>query len=193
MVGREYIPSVILGTSTIACLIGANILNRKQQASLISAYALIDESFKKYKKATKTVYGDDADTKIKSEIAKSTYVSCTGHSLYSPDLDYSDDKMLFYDMISSRYFRASIPAVINAQYHINRNLQLRGYVSINEFYEFIGIEQVDGGDDFGWNIDELISDNIMWLDFNNDYTVMDDGLECCIISAIYEPILLLDT
>ena len=41
-----YIPTVAIGVYTIACVLGANILNKRQQASLVSAYALINSSYK---------------------------------------------------------------------------------------------------------------------------------------------------
>ena len=47
--GPAYIPAAIAGISTIACIFGANILNKRQQAALMSAYALIDNSYKEYK------------------------------------------------------------------------------------------------------------------------------------------------
>lgn len=78
-------------------------------------------------------------------------------------------------------------AVLNAQYHLNRNLCLRGNVSVNEFYEFLGIDKIEHGDDIGWSMDELMEGGVMWLDFENGRTQMDDGLECCVISALWEP------
>ena len=47
---KPYLPAILLGTSTVACIFGAQILNQKQQASLVSAYALLDQSYKEYKK-----------------------------------------------------------------------------------------------------------------------------------------------
>lgn len=73
--GPIYIPSVLLGVSTIACIFGANALNQKKQASLMSAYAMLNESYKQYRKAAKTVYGEDADDKIHAEMAKDAMVS----------------------------------------------------------------------------------------------------------------------
>ena len=46
--GPVYIPSIIMGISTIACIFGANALNKRQQAALMSAYALLDNSYKEY-------------------------------------------------------------------------------------------------------------------------------------------------
>lgn len=42
-----YIPAVAFGASTIACIMGANALNRRQQAALTSAYALVQSSYKR--------------------------------------------------------------------------------------------------------------------------------------------------
>ena len=46
--GPAYIPTVITGTATLACIFGANMLSRRQQAALISAYALVDTKYKEY-------------------------------------------------------------------------------------------------------------------------------------------------
>jgi len=186
-----YIPAALVGLSTITCIIGINVLNKRNQASLASAYALLSESYQQYRKAAKTVYGDDADSKIKVQMAKDTYISAYGYidsySVYYPDLDSESEKILCYDLFSQRYFTSTIAAVLNAQYHINRNLILRGSASINEFYEFLGIDKIENGDDIGWDMDEFIEEGIIWIDFDNRHTVLDDGLECCVISCSLNP------
>ena len=44
-----YITTAVLGVSTLVCIFGANALNRRQQAALTSAYALLDNSYKEFK------------------------------------------------------------------------------------------------------------------------------------------------
>lgn len=182
-----YIPAALVGLSTIACIFGANVLNKRNQASLASAYALLRESYQQYRKAANTVYGEDADSKIKVQIAKDAYVSADGYSVYSSDLDSESEKILCYDLFSQRYFTSTMAAVLNAQYHVNRNISLYGYASINEFYDFLGIDKIDQGDDIGWDYDGLVEDGIIWLDFENSNTELDDGLRCCVISSLIEP------
>ena len=181
-----YIPSIALGLSTIACVISIHALDKRSQASLTSAYAMLNEAYKQYRDAAKAVYGEDADSKILAEIAKDTFISADGIGVYSSDLDPSE-KILCYDSYSKRYFESTMAAVLNAEYHINRNLQLRGYCTINEFYEFLGIDGIEYGDEIAWSLDSLMEGGIMWLDFENHNAVMDDGLECCIVSAIWCP------
>ena len=41
-----YIPAAATGVATIICIFGANTLNKKQQASLASAYALVNRSYR---------------------------------------------------------------------------------------------------------------------------------------------------
>lgn len=156
--GPTYIPSVLLGVSTIACIFGANTLNQKKQASLMSAYAMLNESYKQYRKAAKTVYGEDADDKIHAEMAKDALVSTYdwGYQVYNMDMDSDSERLLFYDLASKKYFRTTMAAVLNAQYHVNRNLSIRGDCSLNEYLSFLGLDEVEGGDTIGWDICYMI-------------------------------------
>lgn len=64
-----YIPAAATGVATIICIFGANTLNKKQQASLASAYALVNRSYSDYKRKLKELYGEDAHKKIMESIA----------------------------------------------------------------------------------------------------------------------------
>ena len=86
--GPVYIHSVLIGTATIACIFGANILNKRQQGALMSAYALLDNSYKQYKGKVKELYGEEVDTHIKKEIVKDKYKEL--------DISLDDEKILFY-------------------------------------------------------------------------------------------------
>ncbi len=184
-----YIPAALLGLSTIACIFGANILNKRNQASLASVYALLRESYQQYRKAANTVYGEDADSKIIAEVAKKKYISANGCYIYDPESE--SEEILFYDTFGQRYFTSTMSSVINAQYHVNRNFALRGWSDINELYDFLGLEERRGGDLIGWSADEMLESGLTpWIEFENSLVKMDDGLECYIISTRYEPIVL---
>lgn len=136
--GPSYIPSALLGISTIVCIFGANALNQKKQASLMSAYVMLNESYKQYRKSAKIVYGEDADDKIHVEMAKDAMVATYdwGYQVYNMDMDSESERLLFYDLSSKKYFRTTMAAVLNAQYHVNRNLAIRGDCSLNEYLSF---------------------------------------------------------
>ena len=77
-----YIPAAISGTATIFCIFGANVLNKRQQAALTSAYALLNDSYNNYKDKLKELYGEEAHRKIidaiAAEKAKDVYITADG-------------------------------------------------------------------------------------------------------------------
>ena len=179
--GPAYIPAVLIGVSTIACIFGANALNKRQQAALISAYTLLDNSYKDYKKKVEELYGKDSDGHIKEEIAKDKY----NENPYQVE----DGMQLFYDEFSQRYFNTTTEQVLRAEHEINRILSTDYGVYLNEFYELLGIGRVDYGDYLGWSAGEITeSYGYCWIDFHHKKVIMDDGLECTIISMDIEPI-----
>lgn len=186
--GKVYIPTILIGTTTIACIFGANILNKHSQAVIASAYALLNESYDKYRSTVRTMYGEDTDDAIIERMVTNTedvYISHDGSRIYTPSEDESD-RLLFYDYTSKAYFDSTMANVITAQYHINRNLVLRGEVSLNEYYEFLGLDSVEKGDILGWG-SEFFSDGNMWLDFKNSLVILEDGLECIVVYCLTPP------
>ena len=178
--GTVYIPAVVVGASTIACIFGANALNKRQQAALMSAYALLDSSYKDYQNKVKEIHGEDAHWNIKKEIAKDKYED--------EGFDFGDDKQLFYDEFSERYFEARMEDVLRAEYEINKKISVWGGAELNEFYELLGLEPVDYGYFLGWSSGGLMemtwSD---WLDFYHEKTLINDDLECILITMSTEP------
>lgn len=178
--GPSYIPAVLVGASTIACIFGANVLNKRQQAALMSAYALLDNSYKDYKKKLVELYGEEADTKIREEIAKDKYENTKTLS--------GDDNLLFYDEFSGRYFESTKAAVQYAEYQINRGIHMRGWADVNEFYELLDMDPIEAGDSVGWSEGGNLARYWQgWIDFGHNKVVMDDGLECTIVTIFQKP------
>ena len=184
--GPAYIPSIVTGAATIACIFGSNVINKRHQASLMSVYALLDSSYREYKNKTDELYGEEAGKHIREKIAKDKY---TG------DINLSDnDKELFFDFYSGRYFESTKEAVMWAQYEINRAMFVNGAVCLNEYYELIGLEQKPEYENIGWScgqIEEMYWHP--WIEFDYEETVIEEeseyseGIECTIIHFPMEP------
>lgn len=178
--GPAYVPSAILGVSTLACIFGANVLSQRGQASLMSAYALVDSSYKDYKTKVNELYGDEVGHQIRAEVAKDKYEE--------DSIELHDDNQLFYDEYSRRYFEADPVTVQRAEYEINRTLMLDDGVYLDQWYELLDMEPLEHGGDFGWNTS---TNSAMywqtWIDFHHQKVVMDDGLECTIVTFMQEP------
>lgn len=184
--GPVYIPSVLTGAATIACIFGSNVISKNQQAALMSAYALLDNSYKEYKKKTDELYGEEAGKQIRGEIAKDKY---TGD-----EASLDDDKELFYDFYSGRYFESTKQEVLWAQYETNRSMFVNYSVGVNEYYDLLGLEPLPEYEMLGWTcgqIEEMYWHP--WIEFDNEETVIEpeseynEGMKCTIIHMPFEP------
>lgn len=174
--GLAYVPTVISGVTTIACIVGANMLNKRQQAALMSAYAMLDNSYKQYRKKVEELYGNEANNLIRAELAKDKYEE------EDEILEEDDGKLLFYDQYSERYFRATHETVLQAEYELNRVLNMDYYASLNEFYCLLGIDGTDYGDYVGWSAAQLSEMNwSSWIEFWHEKVEMEDGMEAIIV------------
>ena len=179
--GPAYIPTVVLGVSTLACIFGANILNKRGQASLMSAYALVDSKYKDYHKKVNELYGDDSGSVIRSEIARDKYDENTA-SLEG------EETRLYYDYYSNRYFEASPFDVQRAEYELNRTLIMSDFVCLNDWYRSLDIKPLKHGEDFGWTtFGNKETYRQTWIDFIHEKVIMDDGLECIIVTIVQDP------
>lgn len=181
--GPSYIPAVITGVATIACIFGSNVISKHQQATLMSAYALLDNSYKEYKKKVDEVYGEEAGKQIRSEISKDKYAG---------DVVVTDDeKELFFDFYSGRFFESTKEDVLAAEYETNRTLMVDGAVGLNEFYELLGLEPRPEYEEIGWSAGQMFDMYWHpWIEFDHEEGVIDDDtLEYTIISLPLEPVM----
>lgn len=175
-----YVPSIAIGSGTIICIFGANALNRRKQASLISAFAILEESYKEYRDKAAELLGSDSVKEITGEIVKD--------HLKKEEVEASPELPLFYDLYGNRYFNRTMEEVRDAEYHLNRNFILRGYTDLNEFYTFLGLEKTDFGGTVGWSMDAGFAFyGYQWIDFEHELITLEDGLECYVIAYPFEP------
>lgn len=165
-----YIPTALIGASTIACVVGSRVLDKRKQAALIAAYKVLDESYKEYRDKTTELFGESVDTKIKEEVAKDKYDQAEVETRA-----HHTDALLFYDQYSNRYFWRTMQEVREAEYHFNRNFALRGYAELNEFYEFLFLDPTEYGATVGWSMEAGgVFYGYSWVDFYHKYHPSDD-------------------
>ena len=174
---KPYIPAVISGVSTISCIFGAHFLNRRAQASIASAYALLSNTYKEYVEKSKELYGEDAEQKIQEQVAKSKFDTTF--------ITVDTDNHLFFDYQSMRYFETTFDDLKRAEDFVNQELAASGYVHLNTFYEALGIDKLENfGNSMGW-CDEGDYKEIV---FEHERILMDDcdengnQLECFIVT-----------
>lgn len=180
MIAPLYIPTIIYAGTTILCIFGANMLNKRHQASLVSAYALLDNSYKEYKKKVIELHGEDGELEIVEAIIEDKYEEEKPQT--------ATDELLFYDKFSGRFFNSTMNDVLAAFYQINRHVNTNYNATVNDFYDYLVIPHMDGGDVLGWSVG-MNSEAYWqeWIDFGIEETDMEDGTKCHTIIIYQEP------
>lgn len=179
-VWKEYIPAAVVGLSTMGCIFGSTILSRQQLNSIASAYILLDQTHREYKKKVNELYGEGADRTVKKDILEDL----------SDDSDASSrgDRIIFYEENYGKLFERTMLEVVQAEYKLNRQFALNGEASINDFMDLLGLEHVEFGNCIGWLSDSNYDFyGHPWIEFKHDRIILDDGMECVYINVDTAP------
>lgn len=178
-----YLPAAAVGIATVLCILGAGALNLRQQASLASAYALAERTYHRYKDKVKTIIGPEANHAVEEAMQQE-------ENDISDDRPPWDEVQTFYIECGewSTFFERTMEQVKDAEYSINRNLNLKGYVTFNELLEFLNIPSIKNGDRVGWDhYDGEVFYGYLWIDFVHRWFSTDDGLMVCAIDMPFTP------
>jgi hypothetical protein len=173
---KEYVPTVAVGAGSLVCIFGANALSRRQQASMAAAYTALAGAFETYQSKVKTICGPEADKIVQKAIQEEKKDISLGNPPW-------DEIQTFYIEGYGKpiFFERTMEQVYAAEYNLNRSFVLRGYISLNEFMEMLGLPPVEGGDEIGW--EECAGEafyGYKWIDFCHRYIEMDELTVCSI-------------
>ena len=188
--GPTYVPSILLGVSTIACIFGANVISKKQQATLVSLYSLLDSSYKSYKDNVKETFGEDADNKIAQTIANNHYGKVIDANdnydgnIPSEEVSGAD---IFMDFCTFGFFYSTMEDVKNAEKFINDILRMRGDVYLNEYKTALGLESTKIDYEMGWSTQLLNEHGFDEIIFTTEKVKLENGNDCYILSVPVDP------
>lgn len=201
---KLYAPAVILGGLSIASIVAGHTILKKRNIALAAAYAVVDTSFKKYRKNVVDRFGEQldkefryglkakeieevtVDEKGKEKIEKKTIQVMDG----GPD-DISDFAR-FYDDGNTGWQKdpeLNLMFLRRQQDWANEKLKSQGYLFLNDVYEMLGIPRSKAGQSVGWIYDEKnpVGDN--YVDFGI-YNINRESNRNFVNG--YEPTILLD-
>lgn len=169
-----YIPAAVVGGLSTACVIGANKVNSRRTAALATAYSLSESALKEYQEKVIETVGEKKEQAIRDAVAKDTI---DRNPVSTREVILTEKgNTLCYDGISGRYFKSDIDTIRKIENELNRRMISEMYISLNEFYDEIGLSHVDLGEDLGWNVDR----GFIELGFSSHLT--DDGTPCLAIN-----------
>lgn len=176
---KFYIPTVISGVTSIACLIGANSVNAKRNAALATAYKLSETALTEYREKVVETIGEKKEQLVRDKVAeervknnpvtnKEVIVTGSGNTLC-------------LDVLSGRYFTSDMETLKRTANDLNKRMLSENYISLNEFYDELGLSHTLIGDQIGWNVDKGMID----LDFSSQ--IAEDGRPCLVVDYMIAP------
>lgn len=178
---KPYVPAVITGAVSTACLIGANSVHAKRNAALATAYQLSTTALSEYKekvietigeKKEKVVHDNIAKDKIEKNPVSKSEVIFTGKGTAT-----------CLDLMTGRYFKSDKDSIIRAMNNLNYKMTggMEMCISLNEFYDEIGLSAIPIGDDMGWTVGKGM------IDIYFSAQLLDNGEPCVVIEHLVPP------
>ena len=169
-----YIPAALTTVVSAACLIGASTVSAKRNAALATAYSISEAALREYQEKVVEVVGEKKEKAVRDAVAKDQIERDPVTKSEVVIID-SNSNTLCYEPLSGRYFKSTIDKIKKAEIKLDRQMIQEMYVSLNDFYWEIGLDETDLGDKMGWNL----SKGYMDLSFSSQ--LADDGTPCAVI------------
>ena len=145
-----YIPAAITGACTIASMVGVNTIFAKRNALLATTCQLTESAFHDYKEKVVETVGEKKESVIRDAIAQDYMNSIPVDE--NKVVNTGEGTTLFRDWASKRDFLHDKVKIEKAINRLNHRMMSEEYVSLNDFYAEIGLEDIGIGDSYGWNI-----------------------------------------
>ena len=169
-----YIPATLTTVLSAVCLIGASTVSAKRNAALATAYSISEAALREYQEKVVEVVGEKKEKAVRDAVAKDQIERDPVTKSEVVIID-SNSNTLCYEPLSGRYFKSTIDKIKKAEIKLDRQMIQEMYVSLNDFYWEIGLDETDLGDKMGWNL----SKGYMDLSFSSQ--LADDGTPCAVI------------
>lgn len=177
---KYYIPTATMCTVSAVCIICANSVSSKRNAALATAYKLSETALKEYRDKVVEVIGEKKEQTVRDSIAKD---KIDRDPVSAKEIVITNcGEALCYDVLSGRYFRSDIEKIKKAVNELNKRMMSENYISLNEFYYEIGLNDIELGNMLGWDI---VKDGFIDLNFSSQ--LADDGTPCLVIGHFNAP------
>lgn len=174
-----YIPTALSFGVSVACIIGASSVNARRNAALTAAYTLSESTLRTYRDKVLETVGEDKEREIRQAAA-------IEQQQKSPEpktlvVNNATGQLKCFDSLSGRYFTATKNQIDKAVNEFNRQLRDDVRISLNEWYDMIGLDQNKVGDMLGWDIDRG------YIETCYASRLDEEGLPCLVVNYVEPP------
>ena len=181
---KPYIPTAVFCVAGVICFVASTAVSRNRCAALTAAYTLSETALREYSEEVKAAVGEKKEQAIRDAVAKETL---TKHPLGEREVIITGGgDILCFDPLTNRYFKSDRDRLMRAMNELNKRMRDEMRVSLNDFYDEIGLSEAEVGEHLGWDIDN--GKGYIDLDFSTQ--LADDGTPCLVVGHNHPPIYL---
>lgn len=182
--GKVYLPAAGFMLVSVGSIVGGTIVGNNRLKMADGLLSLSNATIAGYQKKLVDAVGKDKAQTIEDEIAQKLMEEQPPavKKIYAT----GNGDQLIYDPLSGRYFTSDLNKVIVAANKLNKRIISEMWISVNEWYEELGLESIGLGDTSGWNVDNNIDIPDEPQKFMTQMT--EDGRSCAVISYYNRPV-----
>ena len=177
---RCYAPAGFLALAGTGLVIGANAVHARRSAAFAAACTMAERSLGEYRSKVAEVAGDDVEKQVSGAVARERAEKAKAERFSVAPSEDGDD--LYYDAYSGRFFKTSRARFDASVNRANRLLIDQGYLSLNDYYEELGLPDIKIGNDIGWNIHKGLIEPYL------EGWITPDGTPCVSVDYLATPI-----
>lgn len=159
---RLYAPAAIVGTASLAAIIGSHRIMRKRNVALAAAYKVVDTGFKEYRGRVVERFGEELDYELRHNIkAKEVTETIVDENGEEKTVTKIENVIDGEPSPYARFFDAgcvgwnddaedNLFVALSYQEYANKLLKSRGHVFLNEVYDLFGLPRTKAGQVVGW-------------------------------------------
>lgn len=147
---RPYLPVVISEAITIGCIIGSHVISEKRATVLAGLVSSSEALLVKYQDKVIEQFGENKERALRDSIAEDDIRNAPPIKEHIQETKYGYDRDVFKDLRTGRYFWFDIERLRTVENDILSLLNHGERVTLNEFYEMLGLGAVEDGEFLGW-------------------------------------------
>ena len=154
---RCYVPAMIFALTGAGSIVGGHVIQIRRTIAIASAAALTEQAFAEYKAIAAEQLGEAGVTAVREKLADKEIEKNTSH-LSDAETCPTTGAVRCLEPYSGRFFWSDANSIERAVNAANRILLEEGSLSLNEFYDELGLDHIPPGEAIGWNYyrDQLI-------------------------------------
>ena len=174
-----YIPTAVSFGVSVACIVGASSVNARRNAALTAAYTLSESTLRTYRDKVLETVGEDKEREIRQKAAIEQQQSTPEPQTLV--VSSAAGQLKCFDSLSGRYFVSTKNEIDKAVNEFNRQLRDDMRISLNDWYDLIGLDTNKLGNMLGWDIERG------YVETCYASRLDEDGLPCLVVNYVEPP------